>query len=51
MPKQFDLIVFDWDGTLADSSQIIVDSVCAASVDAGMPVPADAAVRGIMALV
>ncbi len=50
MPKQFDLIVFDWDGTLADSSQIIVDSVCAASVDAGMPVPADAAVRGIIGL-
>lgn len=50
MPKQFDLIIFDWDGTLADSSQIIVESVQAASVDAGLPVPSDAASRGIIGL-
>lgn len=50
MPKQFDLIVFDWDGTLADSSQIIVDSVLAACVDAGLPPPTDAAARGIIGL-
>jgi phosphoglycolate phosphatase len=50
MPKQFDLIIFDWDGTLADSSQIIVDSVLAASRDAGLPVPTDAAARGIIGL-
>lgn len=50
MPRQFDLIVFDWDGTLVDSAQIIVDSIQAASVDAGLPMPGDAAVRGIIGL-
>lgn len=50
MPKQFDLIIFDWDGTLVDSSQIIVDSIQAASVDAGMPVPSDADARSIIGL-
>jgi len=50
MPKQFDLIVFDWDGTLADSSQIIVDSIQSGCVDAGLPVPSDADVRGIIGL-
>jgi len=24
-PRQFDLIAFDWDGTLFDSTQIITD--------------------------
>lgn len=50
MPKQFDLIIFDWDGTLVDSSQIIVDSIQAASVDAGLPVPTAAASRSIIGL-
>jgi phosphoglycolate phosphatase len=50
MPRQFDLIVFDWDGTLVDSSQIIVDSIQSASLDAGLPMPTDAAVRGIIGL-
>lgn len=50
MPKQFDLIIFDWDGTLVDSSQVIVDCIQAASVDAGLPVPSAAASRGIIGL-
>jgi phosphoglycolate phosphatase len=50
MPKQFDLIVFDWDGTLVDSSRIIVESIQAASVDAGLPVPTAAASRSIIGL-
>lgn len=50
MPKQFDLIIFDWDGTLVDSSQIIVDSIQAASTDAGLLPPSDAASRGIIGL-
>lgn len=50
MPKQFDLIIFDWDGTLVDSSQIIVDSIQSASVDAGLPVPSAAASRSIIGL-
>ncbi len=39
MPKRFDLIVFDWDGTLANSTQMITECVRAASSDAGLPVP------------
>ena len=50
MPKQFDLIIFDWDGTLVDSSQIIVDSIQAASVDAGLPMPSAASSRSIIGL-
>lgn len=38
--KQFDLIVFDWDGTLMDSTAAIVVSIQAAARDLGLPVPA-----------
>ncbi len=37
--KQFDLIVFDWDGTLLDSTATIVASMQAAARDLGLPVP------------
>lgn len=50
MPKHFDLIVFDWDGTLVDSTQLIVDSVIAASIDVGLNEPEPSAVRGIIGL-
>lgn len=50
MPKRFDLIVFDWDGTLVDSTQLIVDSVIAASIDVGLNMPAPSAVRSIIGL-
>lgn len=39
MPKQFDLIVFDWDGTLANSTKMIADCMRLASKDADLPVP------------
>ncbi|HEY2256501.1 MAG TPA: HAD-IA family hydrolase, partial [Variovorax sp.] len=44
-PHRFDLIVFDWDGTLYDSTQVIVRCIQAAVVDVGgrMPSAADAA--------
>lgn len=50
MPKQFDLIVFDWDGTLVDSTRAIVESIQSAAEDAQLPVPAEAAARGIIGL-
>jgi phosphoglycolate phosphatase len=50
MPKQFDLLVFDWDGTLADSTRAIVDAVKSASQDVGMAEPAEEATRGIIGL-
>jgi phosphoglycolate phosphatase len=39
--KQFDLIVFDWDGTLMDSTATIVTCIQAAAKDLGLPVPDD----------
>jgi phosphoglycolate phosphatase len=50
MPKQFDLIVFDWDGTLANSTQMIVDCMREASADAGLPVPEPTAASHIIGL-
>ncbi|RJG01407.1 HAD-IIIA family hydrolase [Noviherbaspirillum sedimenti] len=38
--KQFDLIVFDWDGTLMDSTAAIVKCIQASARDLGLPVPA-----------
>ncbi|MFZ6779486.1 HAD-IIIA family hydrolase [Undibacterium sp. Ji83W] len=37
--KQFDLIVFDWDGTLMDSTAAIVKCMQSAAKDLGLPVP------------
>lgn len=38
-PRQFDLVVFDWDGTLFDSTALIVGAIQAACADLGLPVP------------
>lgn len=37
MIKQFDLIVWDWDGTLADSTSMITDAVLKAAEQVGLP--------------
>jgi phosphoglycolate phosphatase len=50
MPKRFDLLIFDWDGTLADTTGIIVDAVRYASHDLGLPAPDDQATRDIIGL-
>lgn len=50
MPKQFDLLVFDWDGTLADSTQAIVNAINFASDDLGIPQPTAQASRDIIGL-
>ena len=39
-PRRFDLIVFDWDGTLFDSTALIVRCIQSACADLGLPVPA-----------
>jgi phosphoglycolate phosphatase len=39
--KQFDLIVFDWDGTLFDSTALITHCIQAAAVDLGLARPSD----------
>ena len=40
-PRRFDLIAFDWDGTLYDSTKIIVRCIQAAVVDVGGARPSD----------
>src|SRR4030066_31926 len=50
MPKQFDLLIFDWDGTLMDSAGVIVDSIQRACEDIGQPAPGDHASRQIIGL-
>ena len=37
--RQFDLIVFDWDGTLMDSTSTIVKCIQESARDLGLPVP------------
>lgn len=44
------LIVFDWDGTLMDSTAHIIAAVQAACRDLGLPVPGDEAVRHVIGL-
>lgn len=50
MPKQFDLIVFDWDGTLMDSTATIVYAIQGACRDLGLVEPTDNAARHIIGL-
>jgi len=40
-PRRFDLIAFDWDGTLFDSTQIIIRCIQQAVADVGGTVPGD----------
>ncbi|GGB91785.1 HAD-IIIA family hydrolase [Pseudoduganella buxea] len=48
--KQFDLIVFDWDGTLMDSTATIVKSIQAAARDIGLPIPSREAASHVIGL-
>ena len=48
--RRFELLVFDWDGTLVDSPQHIVDSLLAACADIGIPVPPAERARYIIGL-
>jgi phosphoglycolate phosphatase len=50
MNKSFDLIVFDWDGTLMDSEARIVRCVQGAARDLGVADPGPAAIRHIIGL-
>mgnify|MGYP006148458803 CR=1 FL=1 len=48
--KQFDLIVFDWDGTLMDSTATIVKSIQSAARDLGLPIPSRDAASHVIGL-
>jgi phosphoglycolate phosphatase len=48
--KKFDLIVFDWDGTLMDSTATIVKCIQAAAKDIGLPAPSEQAAAHVIGL-
>jgi phosphoglycolate phosphatase len=50
MAKKFDLLVFDWDGTLLDSTGAIVAAVQLACRDLGIPEPSDSHASQVIGL-
>ncbi|CAH1197805.1 putative phosphoglycolate phosphatase, clustered with ribosomal large subunit pseudouridine synthase C [Candidatus Nitrotoga sp. BS] len=50
MAKRYDLIVFDWDGTVMDSTAVIASSIQAACRDMGLAEPSDAAAKYVIGL-
>jgi len=50
MSKRYDLIVFDWDGTVMDSTAVISGSIQAACRDLDLPVPDDETARHVIGL-
>src|SRR5215831_9802445 len=49
-PRRFRLLVFDWDGTIADSTGLIVSCLKDACADVGLPVPGDTDARHVIGL-
>lgn len=50
MESNYDLLVFDWDGTLVDSTGHIATSLQASFADLGLPVPTDHDARHVIGL-
>lgn len=50
MRNQFDLLVFDWDGTLFDSVGWIVDCLQRAAHGCGLPIPSDQEAKSVIGL-
>jgi phosphoglycolate phosphatase len=48
--RRYELVVFDWDGTLMDSAGRIVTCMQRAAAESGLPVPAPADARDIIGL-
>lgn len=48
--RRYDLVVFDWDGTLLDSTGAIVKAIQAASRDVGVTPPDDARARYVIGM-
>jgi phosphoglycolate phosphatase len=49
-PRRFDLIAFDWDGTLYDSTKVIVRCIQRAVVDVGGRMPTDQAAAYVIGM-
>jgi len=50
MRKKYDLIVFDWDGTVMDSTAVISSSIQAACRDLGLNIPSNETARHVIGL-
>lgn len=50
MSKRYDLIVFDWDGTVMDSTAVIANSIQSACRDLDLIVPTDEVARHVIGL-
>jgi len=50
MSRRFELLVFDWDGTLIDSAAAIAGALQAAAVDLGLERPSEARARHVIGL-
>lgn len=48
--RPFDLIAFDWDGTLIDSTALIAGSLQLAAADLGLKAPSDEAAKHVIGL-
>jgi phosphoglycolate phosphatase len=46
----YDLVIFDWDGTLMDSTRVISESLRSACADVGMAVPSESDARFVIGL-
>jgi phosphoglycolate phosphatase len=49
-PRRFDLIAFDWDGTLFDSTALIARCIQAACADVGIAAPSDYDARYVIGM-
>jgi phosphoglycolate phosphatase len=49
-PRRFDLVVFDWDGTLVDSTGMIAECLQRACSDLGLDVPDERSARHVIGL-
>ena len=50
MPRNYDLLTFDWDGTLMDSAAVIALSLRSACGDLDLPVPSEEQARYVIGL-
>ena len=50
MARRYDLIVFDWDGTVMDSTAVIANSIQSACRDLDLAVPTDEVARHVIGL-
>ncbi|HYF58695.1 MAG TPA: HAD-IA family hydrolase [Burkholderiaceae bacterium] len=48
--RRFDLVVWDWDGTIVDSTAAIADGIMLAAADLGLPVPSPRDARWVIGM-